>query len=148
MARGQFSGILLQLVCTLVEIVVLQEERIAHSEADPALKLSPSALYTLLSDHQLHLQELVQTLAKEAPRERNRNSDGVFLRKLLMVLDNFFKNSEIQRHFPEVEAVANLFPTFTLDACRQYAQGAAINSHPAGIRAKPPIEFGFMRRSQ
>lgn len=63
-ARRQFSGVLLQLVCTLVEMVILQEERIAHSQVEASIKLSPSSLYALLSDHQLHLQEMVQELAK------------------------------------------------------------------------------------
>jgi hypothetical protein len=65
-----------------------------------------------------------------------------------VVLDNFFKNSEIHRHFPEVYTVTALFPTFTVEACRQYVQGAAINNHPAGLRARPPIEFGFIRRNK
>jgi hypothetical protein len=99
-------------------MAVLQEERISESHSDPAVKISPNALYAVLSDHQLHLQELVESLAKEAPRQRNRNEQGVFLRKLLVVLDNFFKNSEIHRHFPDVEAVTTLFPTFTPDSCR------------------------------
>lgn len=147
-ARGQFAGVLLQLACSLAELVVLQEERIAESHPEPALKLSPAALYALLTHHQLHLQQLVETLAKETPRQRNCNERGVYLRKLLVVLDNFFKNSEIHRHFPEVEAVASLFPTFTSEACRSYVQGAAINNHPAGLRARPPLEFGFIRRNE
>jgi hypothetical protein len=112
------------------------------------LKLSPSILYGVLSDHQLHMQELVDRLSQEAPRQRNCNEQGVFLRKLLLLLDNFFSNSEIHHHFPQLEAVATLFPAFSLDARQKYAEDAAIINHPAGMRARPPVEFGFMRRNK
>jgi hypothetical protein len=47
------------MACTVVEAAVLLEERIAESHPDPAVKISPNELYCVLSDHQLHLQELV-----------------------------------------------------------------------------------------
>lgn len=47
------------MACTVVEFAVLLEESIAGSHPDPAVKLSPNELYSVLSDHQLHLQELV-----------------------------------------------------------------------------------------
>lgn len=55
-ARGNYSGVKLQLASSLVELAILQEERISESNPDPECKLSPNTLYSVLSDHQLHLR--------------------------------------------------------------------------------------------
>jgi hypothetical protein len=55
-ARGNYAGVKLQIVSSLVELTILQEERISESHPDPTAKLSPNTLYSVLSDHQLHLR--------------------------------------------------------------------------------------------
>lgn len=55
-ARGNYFGVKLQLVSSLVELAILQEESISESHPDHACKLSPKNLYSVLSDHQLHLR--------------------------------------------------------------------------------------------
>ncbi len=41
---------------SLIELTILQEERISESHPDFNTKISPSILYSVLSDHQLYLR--------------------------------------------------------------------------------------------
>lgn len=60
------------------------------------------------------------------------------MRKLLVILDNYFKNAEINKHFPEIEAITVLFPTYSLKQCKDYANKATVLNHPCGAKAKEP----------
>ena len=74
---------------------------------------------------------------EETSRERNKNEEGIYIRKLLVILDNFFKNKEIQKGFDNVEAVERLLPAFNLQNCKKFTDFTVVLKHPAYTKKIP-----------
>ena len=91
-----------------------------------------------MQTHQLNIDQIIQKLALENTKERNKNEGGIYIRKLLVVFDNYFQNTEIHKHVPALEHISSLFPSFNRQTCRTYAQKTTVLNHPDGLRAKEP----------
>jgi hypothetical protein len=80
---GESSGILLQVAAALLERLILLEE----TQTTDFMKAEDVKL--LLKPHLPRLTQWAQTLPEGSRNRRNRSQNSVFLRKLLLLLQNY-----------------------------------------------------------
>jgi hypothetical protein len=134
------------MAATLAEKMILEEEKLAEIEGKEAVEAGE--LYALIKGEAEYLGEGIREIGSESTRRRNQNEAGIYLRKLLVLVDNFFKNEKVARQSSKPRSLTEIFPSFSVDSCRKYAEVASIENHPGGAKVKPVEEFAFIRKSK
>ena len=138
------SGVLLQSVSTLLEKMLTLEEGMAE-KGDI---VPPSELYFSISEFVGPIGGSIALLMEETRNRRNKNEKGIYFRKVLLLLDNYFKNSEVMKRYPDTSKLEQLFPAFNEANNRLYAEKATVLDHPGGNKKQPVEEFGFIHKYQ
>ena len=63
--------------------------------------MSPGELYSCISEYAGTIGGGIGVLLQENRKERNMNERGIYFRKMLLVLDNYFKHEEVLRRYPD-----------------------------------------------
>ena len=60
----------------------------------------PGELYEAIARHAESIGVMVKSLLEESTNQRNRNQNGIFFRKILLLLDNYFKHTAALQKYP------------------------------------------------
>ncbi len=90
----------------------------------------------MISERASSLGILVSSLLEETTNQRNKNENGIYFRKILVLFDNYFKHTAVLQRYPDTTSLSNIFPLFNQQNCKIFAEKAAIVNHPDGKKVR------------
>ena len=64
------------------------------------------------------------------------NEKGIYFRKVLLLLDNYFQDDAVLKRYPDTAKLQKLFPAFTAHNNSLYAEKTIVLDHPGGEKAQ------------
>ena len=110
--------------------------------------VSPSCLYRVMKGKVGAVGERVRGLSEEVRNARNRNEVGIYFRKILLLLDNYFKSPAVLKMYPGTDRLEKIFPSFSGELCKIFSESVLILNHPNGVRTKDVEEFAFIKKNR